>query len=1223
MSQSLLAQAGAQPQKQPKFVPLFIDRAFTGLYTQRSVLHDPSDLSTSRFYGGRPDALWQGSNVELTNRLTLQRRPGLSAFSTATYPTPPDRSFAFQLLNGTIQVIIDTESTGSLTVTSVDTESAGDTIYNGTFPGGGSNSYAGLKMTFAGFTNGGNNGTFTVISSTTTTITVANPNGIAETAAATAVSSGGIYWDQQNGSKTLIFAKGAGAGQAYFVAVAGVLYFGDGVETGIYTPGGANGSVWGWGTATPGAAPTYVITEAASASVVWEANTWFTTMGLLKDSNGNIQQLYTVNANSLNPNTQFGTSSNGQPAWNQSPGGTTSDGTVTWTNQGAIGVWMPTTVYQSGAVICVVIGGIPYLFISTHNYPVTTNASAPAWNTALLSTGARTNESNGARWGCLGQINATPSMVESWSASTAFNTYVQPSTGSNSTQNNNCVVEPTLILPPPAGQTVYLQAATTAGTTGSGSTPPSWATTPGQTTNDGELGWIMVSTGSWSATTAYSAWTPGIKTFSVVVDQNNNFQVCTTTGTSTTVKPSTSSVLSAASNASGGNTTYTGTFATPYPAGYSAVIAGFTNSVNNGTFKIVSCNSTTLVVANPSGTFESHAGTAVFNPWGTNYGSTTSDGTAVWTCVGTATTWNPNAQWYLPANGFAPPSASQPYGGASIIDSNGDEEFVINSGESGVSAPSWGAVGTDTTDNGVTWYNLGTAITTYLTWQFGFAYAYSFYSRTTTDQYSPLPAGGGLTPPGLSTPLGAPTGSETGAISTASPVATITGSNTGAIITLTGQGTTDPAYDTIIIWRSADGGGSSNMFFLTEIPNPPPVGGVAGTWTFVDFLPSVATALYPGLDNLLPAPIDDENDLPPSNFLPMTYNFNRIWGASGQEVIWSGGPDVITGNPNFAFNPSDDFEYLANVIRIVKVSTGQVVFLTDSIEFIAGGPLTSSFYTVTLGPGIGLNSFNALDVYAGEIYFVSSDSQFRVINPSLNISNAGFPIGDQIANLNASNVYVAVQQQGVDNAIFVADGSTGWWRCNPHQVPGGASGPEPIWSPFANITNGCQMVQSVEVTPGIKKLLVGPTTANSQILERNLSVYTDNGTAYDAYFVMGSIVLAHPGQLAVLKFIEFDFSGSSYQPTVSYLLNEIAATGTAVFVPMSTTPTFDPPSLYNPPPAYGTLVPQSYSPNRYYFSSTGSLSRCRHLQVKVDFGTTSNGDELFDLTIFGRIFVEF
>src|SRR6266568_5275089 len=131
---NLLQQNGAQPQKQPKWVPIFIDSSFTGLYTQRSVLHDPSDLAMRRFYGGRPDALWAGSNVELTNRLTLQRRPGLTQFSTAVYPTAPLTAFAFELTNGTIQVIIDTGSTGNLTLSAVATSSGTTAVYTGTFP---------------------------------------------------------------------------------------------------------------------------------------------------------------------------------------------------------------------------------------------------------------------------------------------------------------------------------------------------------------------------------------------------------------------------------------------------------------------------------------------------------------------------------------------------------------------------------------------------------------------------------------------------------------------------------------------------------------------------------------------------------------------------------------------------------------------------------------------------------------------------------------------------------------------------------------------------------------------------------------------------------------------------------------------------------------------------------------------------------------------------------
>jgi len=273
-------------------------------------------------------------------------------------------------------------------------------------------------------------------------------------------------------------------------------------------------------------------------------------------------------------------------------------------------------------------------------------------------------------------------------------------------------------------------------------------------------------------------------------------------------------------------------------------------------------------------------------------------------------------------------------------------------------------------------------------------------------------------------------------------------------------------------------------------------------------------------------------------------------------------------------------------------------------------------------------SFNACDVYAGEIYFFGSDNIFHVITPSLNLSNFGFPLGDQFANQpafgssdttwNPSNVYVAVHQSGVDNCIFVADGSTGWYRLNPHQVPGAAQGPEPIWSPFAAITNGVKMVQSVETSPGIKKLLGGPTIPGEEILVRDLTVFQDDSVSYDAFFTMGSISLAHSGQIAILKHLEFDFSGVSFQPTISYLLNEISGTFTP-FVNSAAlnTPQFDPPSIYGE-----TIAPTSYSPNRYYFAVTGSLARCRHLQIKVDYGTNSTGNELYSMVIFGRLMIE-
>jgi len=78
--------------------------------------------------------------------------------------------------------------------------------------------------------------------------------------------------------------------------------------------------------------------------------------------------------------------------------------------------------------------------------------------------------------------------------------------------------------------------------------------------------------------------------------------------------------LSAAANASGGNTTYTGTFGTlltstigqgQFGNGLPVTIAGFViNSVNNGTFTIGVNNATQMTVNNPNGVAETQAATA-------------------------------------------------------------------------------------------------------------------------------------------------------------------------------------------------------------------------------------------------------------------------------------------------------------------------------------------------------------------------------------------------------------------------------------------------------------------------------------------------------------------------------------------------------------------------------------------------------------------------------------
>ena len=64
--------------------------------------------------------------------------------------------------------------------------------------------------------------------------------------------------------------------------------------------------------------------------------------------------------------------------------------------------------------------------------------------------------------------------------------------------------------------------------------------------------------------------------------------------------------ITSANNASAGNTQYNGTFdPLSFPTGATAIITGFkTNAVNNGSFVVVSCTATALVVANASGIAE-------------------------------------------------------------------------------------------------------------------------------------------------------------------------------------------------------------------------------------------------------------------------------------------------------------------------------------------------------------------------------------------------------------------------------------------------------------------------------------------------------------------------------------------------------------------------------------------------------------------------------------------
>lgn len=1043
----LLETAGAQPQNKSRGKPIHVARMETGLFTNRNALHDPAQFVISKFYGGYIDALIDGGNMEVTNQLTLARRPGLSQWSNQTVPNQPNWFYDWRTLDQGVKVVVDTPTASYL---------------------------------------------------------------------------------QSATTQSQIFGKTTGAGQGYYQGVADQLYIGDGIDLQKYIL--PAGTVWNWGIVAPTVAPTVTITASASATVGWQQLTVFPTMGLMLDSVGNIQQLIGVNASpSTSPNsTQFGLSGNGQPQWNQIPGNTTSDNGFNWTNAGPISTWQPGKVYNDastggtlanpciiydpGTKCCFIVGNSP-------TGPGTSSQRRPNFPSGFGSSVQDNPGGPGLTWFNAGSLK-TPQL---WLPSHTY-----PVNGSVSHDITvTSIVEPqSLANGLPTNQTIFWQVNRGPGTitTGTGGTAPPWNPTLGQgtgtQTTDNQLLWLSLGSGTRQTTHFYQQWTAQGTTFSAIVDTNNNFQVCTTSGIS--------------------------------------------SSTPNGSV-----------------------------PWATGYNQTTQDGGVVWTCVGPKMTWSANTTWYLPTTGWFPPSGSIPFGGSIIIDSNNNIQAVIASGKSKATPnPVWStAVGGTTSDGTATWSMVGPFSTAGFSWTKSVKYGVSYSSRTAGDIYNTT------TPPDWPSPLGAPTGAQTGHVSTMSPPFSIIGANPGAVVTLKIACSPDPQVDTITIWRTLDGG--STYFFLTEVPNIQPIGGAQQFQIVNDVSPDTV------INQLIQAPINGANNPPPAGFLPMAYHFERIWGAVGNFVYCSGGPDTLTGNPNESFNPLDFFQFPSPVTKIVPTATGILVFLTSDVYGILGGPIFDTFFPSPMVPGVGLLHYQALDVHGGVIFMYTADNQFISMDPSGGANRMGGPIADKIALFDATKAYVTVHESGNDNAIFLSDGVTGWYRLNPSQFPNGSQ----VWSPFATITGGAGAVQSIEVTTGVHRLLVGGVGSNTSILQRDFSTYQDNGVNYTCFFTMGSINLVNPGQIAGLTFVNLRATRVGSSPTAAFLLNEIVGNFT----------TFPSAQPY-PWQIYGaTQQPTSLFSNAYYFRAAGVPSLAEHMQVKVSFPAENFANEVLSLTIFGVV----
>lgn len=503
----------------------------------------------------------------------------------------------------------------------------------------------------------------------------------------------------------------------------------------------------------------------------------------------------------------------------------------------------------------------------------------------------------------------------------------------------------------------------------------------------------------------------------------------------------------------------------------------------------------------PSVTFNTVSGTTVGTP---NAGGPTSDNTVTWLNGGPLISWSPSTVF-----GY----------NKVILDSNGNLQLLLSATspyQSGTAAPTWNVtVGGMTTDGSITWQNVGIGN---IVFTGAVQYAFSYHSID-------------------------------GSVSTASPTISqnfnsqVFGPPSEFRAKLFGPTIADPQIDQIWIWRTTQGGGL--FLFLDAVPNP--AVGTAATWQYTDFLPDTS------LDNEIQAPLADENDPPPVGLTALTYHLGCVFGAVGNEVFYSNGPGDIVGNPNTAWNPGNVFVFPSTVVRLFPMVNGLLVFTTSDVYVIQGtNSLGSPLFPTPFLEDIGLFSYDAFTVNGGIVYLYTSDNQVITLDAGGGVKELGMPIGDQFGptqgtqTFNPSSAHVTWHIAGSrEHALYVSDFQGNWWRMLSNTAPETGV----AWCPIAQIAGGFSTVESIETAPGTHQLLVGPKTSGP-ILMRDYSVSTDNGVAYSAFAVLGSIVLAQPGQLAVVESITTDSQAVGTPITLQVQLDEISfVTGMATAIP--------------------------------------------------------------------------
>lgn len=1186
---------GAQSPRPVRFTPIFTERWVSGLWTQRSPLRDAaSTRQEARYYGTRNDGFIDGQNVEVSNRLTIIRRPGLSVYNSQTFETV-NAFYEFRLFNTNIEqikVMTDTthflyDGTGPNTQALVWTKSAGagqtfmQYVANILYFGNGIDQKKWIQNPQPWLANHN----YTVDGLRTFFI---DPNGNLQQLIDTVLQvtlvavSSNILTVGFNQNITSILTAGLELKFAVTVAtflntttqdiiissVAGTSItaafvhanYGPAGDTGTATvlEGGTplssnvqptwntvfmgttldNTALWvnrgspteNWGIVGP--TQQQLTIDVATNTSSWKPNTYYSQLPGIIDSNGNFQTITTA-----------GTSGATVPVWSTTPSGITADNTMTWTltRTAAQMTWQPNTTYNNGDfIVATPASGVPSVFVLDDFTAVRTSGAVNAYLWTVPHTGS-------------------------------VGVFQKPFPLSTGTANASAT-----------GNSLLFDDGSFLGTN-----PIAWATMDSSGTITGHTTPFPSFSTDYNLVVLANLVIPTAGNYTVNISHKDGMIFGIGNGAIPISGPH-NDPMSYTQTAVNGYAVFGGTNT---PPSSSAWIEGFVvNFPTAGTYTIevdyaywfhsgqtltINLNginpapgtAPTSRVSGPTAPTWPNFSTA-FAPSYAN--ATETSGQLVWSNIGYVTdfAWNANVKYNATNN--------------SIVDNNGYNEIPFEAGTTSTTAPTFTKTinGLSTDNPNLTWLNTGKA--------------------------SVIPAGDISTFNGGWSYTLALVNTLTDTVSNAGPVTPFTGSFLGASgVHISGglpdASAIDPQADYVAIFRIKDGGATYYLIPGTENQN------TAYTLPLSEYLTNgyTDTTLDSGLNTLISPALNQENTPPPNGIINLTYHLSRIFGSVGNVVVWSSGPDSPIGNGVEGFSPANSATFPSLVKRIVPTSIGALVFTVSDVYLIAGkGTAASPLFPMPYLAGTGLLSYNALTVNGTIIYLFSTDNQLLALDPSAGQSQVGFPIGDKLEAWDPAQVYVTWHVSGTrDQAVYISDGSTGWYRLIT------APSPETglVWAPFAAISGGCKAVQSVEVSPGLNRLLVGPTVSGP-ILRRDTTTWSDNGTNYTAFVTIGSIVLAQPGQIAELDFITTDSLAIGSTPLISVLIDEIAGTFEAMPAYVA-----DPPQL---------LPSTSLYAQRFYFSQTQDPAVCRHLQIKVSWPAENFQNEMLSLTIYGGFLAE-